>query len=67
MTTEQSLPFDRLLRYEANEMGQEEAIAMFQGWVDTGEIWQLPDEYLDTAAKLIEFGHLQTKDTRCLQ
>lgn len=54
--------FDKVLAYEANEIGQDEAIAMFQQWVDSGEIWQLPDDYLDVAARLIEHGVLNTRE-----
>lgn len=59
-------PFDKILTYEAHELPNDEAVEMFQQLVDSGTIWQLPDDYLDIAAILIERGVINSGSTRAV-
>lgn len=53
-----------IVRYEGGEMDEEEAIAFFQGLVDTGVAWQLQGHYGRTAKHLIEAGLVRLKGQR---
>jgi len=47
---------DRIMRYEAGEMGENEMINLFQDLVDCGMAWQLQGHYGRTATRLLEAG-----------
>ena len=49
---------DKIIRYEAGEMDDEEMVEFFQELVDSGLAWQLQGHYGRTAAALIEAGHV---------
>lgn len=53
--------FENVLAFEAMKLSDEQIIAMFQQLVDSGDIWRLPDDYLITAANLIDRGILSGK------
>jgi len=48
--------FDRIIRYESCEMGEEETIVLFQQLIDSGLAWQLQGHYGRVASHLIEEG-----------
>lgn len=58
--------FDSILKFEAQEMQPQEIKNMFADLISTGDIWQLPPEYVNIAAALIEQG-LLTDQIRVLQ
>ncbi len=47
---------DNIIRYENNEMTEEETIEFFQGLVNTGLAWSLQGHYGRVATHLIEEG-----------
>jgi len=47
---------DRIVDYEAGDLSEEEAIALFQELVDSGLAWSLQGSYGRTAKNLIEAG-----------
>ena len=47
---------DRIIRYESEEIDQEEMVALFQDLVDSGLAWSLQGHYGRTAMGLIEAG-----------
>jgi hypothetical protein len=47
---------DKIIRYEAGEMDQDEMVEMFQEMVNDGSAWQLQGHYGRTAAALIDAG-----------
>jgi hypothetical protein len=47
---------DRIIRYESEEIDQEEMVALFQDLVDSGLAWSLQGHYGRTAMRLIEAG-----------
>lgn len=47
---------DELQQFENGEMEDEQAIALFQELIDTGQAWLLGGEYIDRAMMLIEMG-----------
>jgi hypothetical protein len=51
---------EQLFAYENGGLTMAEAVVLFTQLVETGEIWKLPTEYLDDAAKLIDLGHVPT-------
>lgn len=53
--------FENVLAFEAMKLSDEQILAMFQQLVDSGDIWRLPDDYLTTAANLIDRGFLSGK------
>lgn len=58
--------FDNILKFEAQEMQPQEIKSMFADLIASGDIWQLPSEYVNIAAALIEQG-LLTDQIRVLQ
>lgn len=55
---------DMVLKYETGGLTLDEAVLLFTGLIETGEIWQLPTGYLDDAVKLLDLGQLPiTKET----
>lgn len=54
-----------LIRFEAGELPQEEAVAFIQKGIDDGWVWQLQGFYGRIANQLINAGicHRQTADT----
>ena len=47
---------DSIIRYESDEMNEEETIEFFQGLVNTGLAWSLQGHYGRVATHLIEEG-----------
>lgn len=47
---------DSIIRYESDEMSEEETIEFFQGLVNTGLAWSLQGHYGRVATHLIEEG-----------
>ena len=47
---------DNIIKYENNEMTEEETIEFFQGLVNTGLAWSLQGHYGRVATHLIEEG-----------
>lgn len=45
-----------VVRYETDEMTQEEEVTYFQGLIDSGMAWRLQGHYGRTAMNLIEAG-----------
>ena len=56
--------YDNILNFEAGRLSDEQVIALFSGLVDTGAIWNLPPQYQETAAELINRGLLKNKQER---
>lgn len=54
---------DALMRYEQDDMPDEEIIDLFQDLVDTGYAWKLQGHYGRTAMALIEQGYVVPPDT----
>lgn len=50
---------DRIMRYEAGEMSEEETIVFFQELVDSGMVNKLQGSYQRTAAALAAAGHIR--------
>jgi hypothetical protein len=48
---------DDIILYENGGLNQEETVAMFQRFIDSGLAWQLQGHYGRTAAALIESGY----------
>ena len=46
----------KIIKYESDEMSQEEVIEFFQELIDSGAAWKLQGHYGRTALRLIEFG-----------
>ena len=47
---------DNIIAYEQGDLGDEQAITMFQGMMDDGLVWTLQGQYGRTARMLIEDG-----------
>ena len=47
---------DKIMRYEAGEMSEEEMIEFFQELIDSGLAWSLQGHYGRTAKALIDEG-----------
>jgi hypothetical protein len=47
---------NKIIRYEQNEMDEEEIIEMFQDLINSGMAWRLQGHYGRTAKALIEEG-----------
>jgi hypothetical protein len=47
---------DRIIRYESEEIDQEEMVELFQDLIDSGMAWTLQGHYGRTAMGLIEAG-----------
>lgn len=47
---------DKIVRYEAGEMTEDEMFEFFQGLINTGLAWKLPPKYGRKADDLIHFG-----------
>ena len=52
---------DSIMRWENGEMTVAEEIKFFQGLVDSGLAWSLPDIYGRTALGLIDVGKIKDK------
>ena len=48
----------KVLQYFVGKLPREEVVGMFKELVDTGEIWNLPTDFLDTAATLWDAGYI---------
>jgi len=53
------ISIDKIIKYESNEMDQEEVIEFFQELINSGYVWRLQGHYGRTALKLIEWGLCQ--------
>ena len=47
---------EKLLAYEEGKLDDRETLRLFQELVDTGQLWQLGENYGQAAALLIEGG-----------
>jgi hypothetical protein len=54
--------YDNILNFEAGKLSDSQIIDLFSGLVDTGAIWNLPVQYQETAAVLINKGLLKNKE-----
>ena len=50
------IDINKIIKYESDEMDQEETISFFQELIDTGHAWRLQGHYGRTALRLIECG-----------
>lgn len=48
---------DRMMAYEAGELGFDDAVALFQELIDSGDVWKLQGHYGRWATTLIERGY----------
>lgn len=53
----------RVLQYYNRKSTKEEMLEMFRELVSSGDIWNLPTSFLDTAATLIEAGLIGSPGT----
>ena len=53
------IDINKIIKYESDEMDQEETISFFQELIDTGHAWRLQGHYGRTALRLIEYGLCQ--------
>lgn len=44
-------------QYEQGDLNKNDALELFRTLIHTGEIWNLPEHYLDQAAKIIGLGY----------
>ena len=49
-------PVDQIIAYEQGELDEDDVIALFQGMIDSGVVWQLQGSYGRQAAYLIAQG-----------
>ena len=50
------ISIDKIMDYESGEMEYDDAIAMFQEMINSGEVWHLQGSYGRTAHSLIQAG-----------
>jgi len=48
--------FESIIDYENGELDDDETIALFQGLIDTGVVWDLQGSYGRVATRLINDG-----------
>jgi hypothetical protein len=63
MDSQQIHLFDRIVRYELDELSEEATIALFQELVDSGLAWRLQGSYGRVAEALIEAGYVTKPST----
>ena len=56
--TDNAVPIEDLMRFEAGDMDEKDTVAMFQRLVDSGLAWQLQGFYGRTADQLIRLGYV---------
>jgi hypothetical protein len=50
---------DAIIKYEQGELGEEDALKLFQDLIDSGLVWKLQGHYGRTAMALIQGGYCQ--------
>lgn len=53
---------DQILRYEQDELNNQEVIELFQNLVDSGLVWELQDHYKHTARYMINEGYIRKQE-----
>ena len=53
------IDINKIIKYESDEMDQEEVIEFFQELINSGYAWKLQGHYGRTALRLIEYGLCQ--------
>jgi hypothetical protein len=53
------IDINKIIKYESDEMDQEEVIEFFQELINSGYVWRLQGHYGRTALRLIEYGLCQ--------
>jgi hypothetical protein len=53
------IDINKIIKYESDEMDQEEVIEFFQELINSGYVWRLQGHYGSTALRLIEYGLCQ--------
>jgi len=51
-----NIDINKIIKYESDEMDQEEVIEFFQELINSGYVWRLQGHYGRTALRLIEYG-----------
>ena len=53
------IDINKIIKYESDEMNQEEVVEFFQELINSGYVWRLQGHYGRTALRLIEYGLCQ--------